>query len=59
MNVQEFNNTPQGRLLMKKVVALQKEINSTLTEVRRATEQISDGAYVDWDDSGFFEETDI
>ena len=59
MTVEEFNNTPDGRRLkarMEDLYALQREV---LDEVRRKTEPKAFGSYVDYDDSGFFDNTEI
>ena len=58
MTVEEFNETPQGQILFGNVMALHAEINKILDEVRQATEPEAFGSYVDYDDSGFFDNTD-
>lgn len=57
--VEEFNKTPEGRILFGNVRVLQEEINKILSDVRAKTEPVKFGSYVDWDDSGFFDNTDI
>ena len=59
MTVEEFNDTPQGQFLFQSVLALQNEIDRITDEVRRHTEPKRFGSFVDYDDSGFFDNTDI
>lgn len=59
MTVEEFNNTALGRQLFEQMESLARQQNDILTAVRELTEPVSFGSYVDWDDTGFFDNTDI
>jgi hypothetical protein len=59
MTVDEFNKTREGRIQFHRVQELLGEINDILDDVRGKTEPVAFGSYVDYDDSGFFDNTDI
>lgn len=59
MTVEEFNNTALGRQLFEQMESLARQQNDILSAVRDLTEPAAFGSYVDWDDSGFFDNTDI
>lgn len=59
MSVEEFNNTPMGRQFKEQMEALYRQQQIVLDAVREMTEPVAFGSYVDYDDSGFFDNTDI
>ena len=59
MNVANFNDTKEGKAQLAKVFALQTQIDEICSRVRQATDETSDGAYIEWDDGGFYENKDI
>ena len=59
MNVYEYNKTPKGKEQLEEVKKLHAQIDAILDDVRMATDETSFGAFIDWDDSGFFEDNDI
>jgi len=59
MTVAEFNNTALGRQFHQQMVDLYAQQDLVLRAVREATEPVAFGAYIEHDDSGFVESTDI
>jgi len=59
MTVEEFNNTALGREMKEQMASLYQQQQDILTAVRELTEPVSFGSYVDYDDDGFFDNTDI
>lgn len=59
MSVEEFNNTAMGRNLHEQMKALYRQQQNILDAVREMTEPKAFGSYVEYDDSGFFDNTDI
>ena len=59
MIVSDYNETRDGKEQLAEVRALQEKIDDILCDVRRKTAETSFGAFVDWDDSGFYEDGNI
>ncbi len=59
MIVSDYNETKDGKEQLAEVRSLQEKIDDILCDVRRKTDETSFGAFVDWDDSGFYEDGSI
>lgn len=59
MTVAEFNDTEEGKALNEVMAGLYRQQQAVLDTVRELTEPVAYGAYVEHDDSGFVESTDI